>query len=63
MVDAKGFLQAELADDGLHPNSAGYRVMAPVALAAIDKARRFFEQRQAPQVAPCQPGGGPSTPR
>jgi len=37
-VDAKGFLQAELADDGLHPNSAGYRIMAPVALAAIDKA-------------------------
>lgn len=38
MVDAAGFLQAELADDGLHPNSAGYRVMAPLALAAIDRA-------------------------
>jgi lysophospholipase L1-like esterase len=37
MVDRQGFLKAELADDGLHPNAAGYRIMAPVALAAIDK--------------------------
>jgi len=37
MVDASGHLRAELADDGLHPNSAGYRVMAPIALAAIEK--------------------------
>lgn len=38
MVDEKGFLKAELADDGLHPNGAGYRVMAPLALAAIEKS-------------------------
>ncbi|MGE5648042.1 MAG: GDSL-type esterase/lipase family protein [Acidobacteriota bacterium] len=37
LADARGFLKAELADDGLHPNAAGYRIMAPVALAAIDK--------------------------
>jgi lysophospholipase L1-like esterase len=37
-VDEKGFLKAELAEDGLHPNGAGYRAMAPVALAAIEKA-------------------------
>ncbi len=37
-VDADGFLKADLADDGLHPNGAGYRVMAPLALAAIEKA-------------------------
>jgi lysophospholipase L1-like esterase len=37
MVDAAGFLKVDLADDGLHPNAAGYRVMAPLALAAIDK--------------------------
>jgi lysophospholipase L1-like esterase len=38
MVDSAGYLQADLADDGLHPNSKGYRVMAPVALNAIDHA-------------------------
>lgn len=37
MVDQSGFLKAELADDGLHPNAMGYRVMAPVALASIDR--------------------------
>jgi lysophospholipase L1-like esterase len=36
-VDNKGYLGADLADDGLHPNSAGYRLMAPVALTAIEK--------------------------
>ncbi|MCS7316248.1 MAG: GDSL-type esterase/lipase family protein [Bryobacterales bacterium] len=38
MVDSAGMLRAELTDDGLHPNAAGYRLMAPVALAAIEKA-------------------------
>ncbi len=38
MVDQAGFLPAELAGDGLHPNAAGYRVMAPLALEAIEKA-------------------------
>jgi lysophospholipase L1-like esterase len=38
MVDADGYLKADLADDGLHPNSMGYRIMAPLALAAIDRA-------------------------
>jgi lysophospholipase L1-like esterase len=37
MVDSAGYLQADLADDGLHPNSKGYRVMAPIALNAIDR--------------------------
>jgi lysophospholipase L1-like esterase len=40
MVDATGLLQASLADDGLHPNAAGYKIMAPLAQAAIDKALR-----------------------
>ena len=39
MVDASGFLKAELAEDGLHPNAAGYRVMAPLAIDAITKAQ------------------------
>ncbi|MGE5488863.1 MAG: SGNH/GDSL hydrolase family protein [bacterium] len=38
MVDAAGFLRKELADDGLHPNAMGYRIMAPLAQEAIDKA-------------------------
>ena len=37
MVDSTGQLKADLADDGLHPNMEGYKVMAPLALAAIDK--------------------------
>jgi lysophospholipase L1-like esterase len=35
MADAKGFLKDELSDDGLHPNAAGYAVMAPLAEGAI----------------------------
>jgi lysophospholipase L1-like esterase len=36
--DPAGYLQADLADDGLHPNGQGYRIMAPIALKAIDQA-------------------------
>lgn len=38
LVDNAGQFQADLSDDGLHPNAKGYRVMAPLAAAAIDKA-------------------------
>lgn len=38
MVDEKGMLKAELANDGLHPNAEGYRLMAPLAEAAIQQA-------------------------
>jgi lysophospholipase L1-like esterase len=38
LVDEKGMLRRELADDGLHPNAAGYKIMAPLAEAAIEKA-------------------------
>jgi len=38
MVDDKGFMKKDLADDGLHPNAAGYKIMAPLAEAAIEKA-------------------------
>ncbi len=37
MADIRGLMPADLADDGLHPNSKGYRIMAPIALAAVDK--------------------------
>ncbi len=35
LVDEKGLLKRELADDGLHPNKAGYAIMAPLAEQAI----------------------------
>jgi len=38
LVDDKGLLKRDLAEDGLHPNVAGYKVMAPLAEAAIAKA-------------------------
>ena len=38
MVDDKGMLKADLADDGLHPNEKGFAIMAPLAQKAIDQA-------------------------
>jgi lysophospholipase L1-like esterase len=39
MTDSTGLLKAELSADDLHPNPAGYAVMAPLAQAAIQRAR------------------------
>jgi lysophospholipase L1-like esterase len=36
MVDDKGMLKRDLADDGLHPNKAGFAIMAPMAEKAIE---------------------------
>jgi acyl-CoA thioesterase I len=36
LLDDKGLFRKELADDGLHPNKAGYAVMAPLAEKAIE---------------------------
>jgi lysophospholipase L1-like esterase len=38
MADARRGLPVELSGDGVHPNEAGYRVMAPLAEAAIAQA-------------------------
>jgi lysophospholipase L1-like esterase len=38
MIDEKGLMKKDLAEDGLHPNAAGYKIMAPMAEAAIKKA-------------------------
>ncbi len=38
VVDDKGMLKQALADDGLHPNKAGYALMAPLAEKAIAKS-------------------------
>jgi lysophospholipase L1-like esterase len=40
MIDEKGMLKAELANDGLHPNAEGYKIMAPLAESAIQQALR-----------------------
>ena len=40
MLDDTGMMKAELTGDDLHPNLAGYAIMAPLAQAAIDKALR-----------------------
>lgn len=38
LVDEKGLLKDPDSADGLHPNADGYKVMAPIAAAAIEKA-------------------------
>lgn len=38
MADERGWLKESISDDGLHPNAAGYKVMAPIAEAALQKA-------------------------
>jgi lysophospholipase L1-like esterase len=38
LVDERGMLKRALADDGLHPNDTGYKIMAPLAEKAIEKA-------------------------
>jgi len=38
VLDDKGLLRRDLSDDGLHPNAAGYKIMAPLAEGAIEKA-------------------------
>jgi acyl-CoA thioesterase I len=38
LIDDKGMLRRDLSDDGLHPNAAGYKIMAPLAKKAIANA-------------------------
>lgn len=38
LVDERGMLKQALAEDGLHPTDAGYKIMAPLAEKAIQKA-------------------------
>ena len=40
MTDATGMLREELSEDDLHPNAAGYAIMAPLAVAAIEKTTK-----------------------
>jgi lysophospholipase L1-like esterase len=38
MVDDRGGMRSDLASDGVHPNEAGYRIMAPLVERAIEEA-------------------------
>lgn len=40
MADARQGLRSELTTDGVHPNEAGYRAMAPLVEAGIEQALR-----------------------
>ena len=40
MADERQGMRADLAGDGVHPNEAGYRIMAPLAESAIAEALR-----------------------
>lgn len=40
LVDDKGWMKQGLANDGLHPNAGGYKIMAPIISAAIEQALR-----------------------
>jgi lysophospholipase L1-like esterase len=55
MVDETGQLKEDLGDDGLHPNAKGYRIMAPLALDAIQKALPP-KPMAAPAVTTGKPG-------
>ena len=41
MSDERQALKSELSEDGVHPNEAGYQVMAPLVDAAIEEALRL----------------------
>jgi len=38
LADERGGMRSNLSTDGVHPNEAGYRVMAPLAEQAIERA-------------------------
>ena len=38
LIDDRNMLRRDLSDDGLHPNAAGYKIMAPLANKAIANA-------------------------
>jgi lysophospholipase L1-like esterase len=47
LVDGQGMLRRDLSDDGLHPNAAGYKIMATLAGKAIAKARTSRDPKSA----------------
>jgi lysophospholipase L1-like esterase len=52
LSDNFGRIKPDFSDDGVHPNSKGYRIMAPITLQVIQKAVR---PAAPPAVAPAKP--------
>jgi lysophospholipase L1-like esterase len=40
LVDEKGWMKDGIANDGLHPNAEGYKIMAPIVSAALERVVR-----------------------
>jgi lysophospholipase L1-like esterase len=59
MVDSAGRMQADLSDDGLHPNAKGYRVMSPLALDAIGRTLNGSDTPERPKRRFGLPGQQP----
>jgi lysophospholipase L1-like esterase len=38
LVDPRGWLREDCSGDGIHPNADGYKIMAPLIEAAVQKA-------------------------
>jgi lysophospholipase L1-like esterase len=57
LADAQGVMLADVSDDGLHPNSKGYRLMAPILGQAVEQATKPTTVKPAPQAPPI-----PATP-
>jgi len=45
LQDERHGMKTDLASDGVHPNEAGYRVMAPLAERAIEDALRLHQRK------------------
>lgn len=48
MADEKGMMKADLSDDGVNPNSRGYRVMSPLVLDAVERLRNMLATPEDP---------------
>ena len=51
MADEHGMIKAELSDDGVNPNSRGYRVMSPLILDGVDRLRDMLASQDDPGKA------------
>ncbi len=45
MVDEKGFLKPDIANDGLHPNAKGYELIKPLAENAVKAALKTKQKK------------------